>query len=919
MIENRQDALARLVFALLVLAVFGHIWFASAPLPFGGPNVVFAVAAAVLSIVLWSWQTIPRAAGVGQAIVAGLLERFRPAAPALLVALCMWGWALAVDLRSGVFDLARLGQLATGIGVLFALLCVLCARRAKVLISAIVIATSISALFGIGVVVIGEPFLGAWLRIARVAEEDLDTIFLGGRIAGLASHPSALGYQLAVAIVFGFAALVLGAPVRRARRRRLLDVVLLLLVTPMLAALLVNASRGASMGVAVGVGLCVVGVVTGRFPRRGVPRLLVVGLLVTVILTAVFNRWRNVGDLVDALHPVRQGTGDIIDLTSGGEALVSNDPQLIGHRFEGYKPGAEYEVRLREIYRMGISWRGSTIATADADGAVVVTWRRDPGRGVVRYDVRVRETAGDFARWRPFAPGLRSRGATLAVNGLAVRDATLVADDDAALWSELADLAPGAQYDLQLRAVLPAEQGPPSQARGRADGDGRLVFTWRRALLPQVVYQYRLRHATGEPWGTWRHCTPLLPPLPVWRDLREGSETLDRGTVPPDRERVGYTIAGLRPWRWYKVQVAETLADGVDRAPRHGEVVVDARPAGYVVFTWPAPRVPEGVAGYRFRVRDVTQRWLPWRDFTPSLSSRTPVPSTLSAGWSVVEDDGLIRHTLVGLPAGIKQSAQLRARDARGFGGESVAIDGLTGDDGSFVLAWRELPRARITGYQFRLWWEASGQWRPWHDLAPRFDSGGPRFAGGTTHADLAKRALSRQHTLAVAHNAQGVAGALRVQPRLLDASDFSARSRLWQLAAAWRYAFDHPFGTGVYRPLPSHVEEGVSEAMLEEVLREPPHNQFLHVLALYGFPGLCLLLLFYAFLTRAAWRAGKLAWRERDAQLRFLVVAVVAAWAAYSVNSFWVPTGPFLQEWDHYFVIGLLLSLEGILAKERQ
>ena len=911
MIENRQDALARLVFGLLLLAVFGHIWFASTPLPFGGPNVVFAVAAAALSVVLWIWQSVPlaRVAGVGHAIVAGFLARFRPAAPALLVALCMWGWVLAVYLRSDTFNLARFGQLTAGVGVLFALLCVLCARRARLLIGAVVIATSLSALFGIGVLVIGEPFLGAWLRIASVAEKDLDTILLGGRTAGLAAHPSALGYQLAVAIVFAFALLVLGAPWRHALWRRLVDAALLLLLTAMLTALLVNASRSTGLGVAVGVGLCLVGAATGSFPRRGALRLLVVGLLVTLTLTAVFNPWRNVGDWVDELHPMREGAGDIVDLASGGEALASNDPQLIGHRFEGYKPGARYDVRLRERYRMGMSWRNSLIATADADGGIVLTWRRAPHRGVVRYEFRVREIGSRRfkERFQRFAPALRSRGATLAVDGLTVGDSALAADDDAVVWTDLTDLVPAGRYDLQLRAVLPAEQGPPSQTSGPADDDGRLVFAWRRALLPQVTYQYRLRQSSNAPWSAWRQCTAFLPRLPVWPELREGSETL--GMAAPGHERVGHTFAGLRPWRWYKAQVSETLADGVDRAPRHGELVVEARPASYFVFTWPAPRVPEGVAGYKFRVRDVARRWLPWRDFTPSLSNRTPVPSTLSAGWSVVEDDRLIRHTLRGLPPGTRQLAQLRARGVHGFGGESVAVEGVTGGDGSFVLAWRELPRAKITGYQYRLWWKASEQWRPWRDLVPRFDR-------GNTRANLTGGGHSRERTLAVARNAQGVAGALRLQPRLFDAGNFSARSRLWQVAAAWRYALDHPFGTGEYQPLPSHVGEDVSEAMLEETLREPPHNQFLHVLVLYGFPGLCLLVLFYALLTRAAWRAGKLAWRERDAQLRFLVVAVVAAWAAYSVNSFWVPTGPFLQEWDHYFVLGLLLSLESIVAK---
>ena len=70
--------------------------------------------------------------------------------------------------------------------------------------------------------------------------------------------------------------------------------------------------------------------------------------------------------------------------------------------------------------------------------------------------------------------------------------------------------------------------------------------------------------------------------------------------------------------------------------------------------------------------------------------------------------------------------------------------------------------------------------------------------------------------------------------------------------------------------------------------------------------------------MARAAWRAGRLAWREPRADLRFVAVAVIGAWAAYSVNSLFVPTGPFVEDWSHCFVLGLLLSLEDILAEEQ-
>ena len=321
----RQDALAGLVFALLVLAVFGQIWFASTPLPFGGPNIGAAAAAALLAVVLWVWQSAPlaRSAGVRHAIAVGFLERFRPALPALAVALAMWAWVLSVYLRTGTFDSMRMGQLTTGIGTLFALLCVLSVRRGRRLIAALVIATSVSALFGFGVLVVGQRFVDVWMYIANVAETDLEAILVFGRTAGAAVHPGTLGYQLAVALVLGFATLVLGPPARHGRLTRLADAAVFVLVTSMLVSLVVNATRSTMLGVAMGVVLCVVGVTTAPAPRRGVVRLLVVGPALALALLAFLNPWLNLGDLFEEARPVRRSVGDVVDLPVGRERPVT--------------------------------------------------------------------------------------------------------------------------------------------------------------------------------------------------------------------------------------------------------------------------------------------------------------------------------------------------------------------------------------------------------------------------------------------------------------------------------------------------------------------------------------------------------------------------------------------------------------------
>ena len=903
-------ALARLIFALLVVAVFGHVWFASTPLPLGGPNILPAIAATLLAVVLCLWRAapLPRGAnGLRRAFAAALPRRVRSAMPVLLTACAMWAWALAVYWRTDTFDANRMGQLAVGIGVLFASLCVLTARRAKVLTAAIVVAVSLSALFGLGVLVVGGPFVDAWLRIAQVAESDLEIVLVYGRTAGAAVHTATFGYQLVVAIVLAFALLILGAPARWGRWAAAVDAALYLLLLCMLAALVVNAGRSTVLGVAVGVCLCVVGAFTARFGRRGVVRLLVVVASSLVVLLALVNPGFNVGNIVEQLRPLRLQDGDIRNLAVGGEALLSDDPHVLGHRFEGREPGVEYRVHLRARYIRGYGEQGIIMAKADAKGDVVITWRGDPERAVVAYQYRLwKAGAGQRTNWRTFAPALRSRGVRLAVAELTIGRAALTRGDPDITGAAIGKFAPGQRYDLQLRTVM---EGPTAQAHGRADEDGRLVLTWRRSVLPSGLYHCRLRRSPDEPWSVWRSCQSSLPLPPVWPELRAGGEMLEK-LAGAGVERIGHEFAGFSPWKWYRVQIQEMLAAGVARAPRHGEVVFSPRPTRYFVVTWPAPRTPEGVAGYRFRTRDVAANWLPWRTFTPSLSSKTPVLVPAPTGSSVAEEGQPVRHTLHGLPPGTKQSVQLRVRSGPVFGAESAVMNGVVGADGGLALAWRQPAEGNVAAVQFRRRSPIHTRWLLWQELTPPLN-------GGYTAVALRAPGRTDDEVVNVAHVARRVDGGLRLRP--VQTFDFYGRSRLAQAAMAWRYTLDHPFGTGVYRPTRAHAGEDVHDAKLDELLRLWPHNQFLHVLVLYGFPGLCLLLLFYGCLARAAWRAGRLAWREPRADLHLLVVAVVAAWAAYSANSLFLPTGPLLQDWSHCFVLGLLLSLEGILAEEQR
>ena len=138
---------------------------------------------------------------------------------------------------------------------------------------------------------------------------------------------------------------------------------------------------------------------------------------------------------------------------------------------------------------------------------------------------------------------------------------------------------------------------------------------------------------------------------------------------------------------------------------------------------------------------------------------------------------------------------------------------------------------------------------------------------------------------------------------------------RTCQVIAAWRYFVENPFGTGIYSPERSHICADVEPVMAEHLLRHWPHNQFLHILVIYGFPGLILLTLFYLLVLRALYPTIRAIIAAGDSGLHFLGVAVLGAFVAYTVTSLLTPLGPFIIDWGHFFVLGLIFSLQRITA----
>ena len=146
---------------------------------------------------------------------------------------------------------------------------------------------------------------------------------------------------------------------------------------------------------------------------------------------------------------------------------------------------------------------------------------------------------------------------------------------------------------------------------------------------------------------------------------------------------------------------------------------------------------------------------------------------------------------------------------------------------------------------------------------------------------------------------------------RVLSLSDRSARIRAPMMVTAVRYGWDYPLGTGAYRPDEAHIPGGTPEELVEPLLRQVPHNQFLHVLVLYGFPGLALVIIFYVFVLRSLLSSVRSTLGSLDGGAAFLVSALGGAVAAYVINSLLQPSGPFLGDWFQFFLIGLVFSVQ--------
>ena len=152
---------------------------------------------------------------------------------------------------------------------------------------------------------------------------------------------------------------------------------------------------------------------------------------------------------------------------------------------------------------------------------------------------------------------------------------------------------------------------------------------------------------------------------------------------------------------------------------------------------------------------------------------------------------------------------------------------------------------------------------------------------------------------------------------RLISVEDTSARARLPMAVTAFRYAVEHPLGTVVYRPEPRHLPSGLDSRIQREVLSHTPHNQFLVVLVYYGWPGFALLMLFYGVILSVLASSIRVALKLRTAGAIVLVASIAGSVAAYGCNSLFHNAGPFVGDWYHWIVIGLVFGAHRALKRE--
>lgn len=371
----------RPLFALVLATVLAQHWFASTPLPWGGPNVLLGAAAALAAALLLARQGARSSWAEWPALIAPL----RPAAPAIATAVLAGVWALVVHALTNTAAPLRLAQTALGIGLLCATcLAVDTARRAALLAATFVLATFVSALFGLGVAFVQDPFLSVWLLIADVQPKFLEVVKTG-RLAGLAADTPAFGYQLTVALPLALAALLLG-PGSRGRVGGVAVVPFVMLLT-LAIALAIDGSRSTLLAVVAGGALVLAAALSRAETRHRLPLALgLTALSLVAILNLPLTAAAVPGEL-PAPSPGRAGQALAIKGLMAGIDATASRPRAVTE-VRRLEPAAAHtvEVRARELDATGPP--AGILATAGPTGKLTVSWDAPEDASPIRYEFR---------------------------------------------------------------------------------------------------------------------------------------------------------------------------------------------------------------------------------------------------------------------------------------------------------------------------------------------------------------------------------------------------------------------------------------------------------------------------------------------------------------------------------------------------
>ncbi len=402
---NEQDMAGapprtRLLFALALATLITHHWFASTPLPLGGPNVVLGVLATLAAAL--------HVARHGRAQWPTLIASLRPAAAAIAVALLALVWALAVHGLTSTAAPLRLAQTALGLGVLCATCLAVQTQRQAILMAIVfVVATFVSALFGLAVAFLQEPFLSVWLLIADVQPKFLEALWASDRLAGIAADTPAFGYQLVVALPFALAALLF-TPVHRGHAPLIwLGGASYIMLMTFITALAIDGSRSVLVAATISSAFVVVlSLRSAAAAWRAGSAVALMALGFIVIFSPALHSPSEpkelpvLADAVDVRVPPIEGLAVGI-----GAQPAASARSRVATEVRKLEPGATYTVQLRARHLKTAGRPGEIVATASPAGRITTSWQVPRDLNFIRYESRVRRMGeADWSKWHRQGP-----------------------------------------------------------------------------------------------------------------------------------------------------------------------------------------------------------------------------------------------------------------------------------------------------------------------------------------------------------------------------------------------------------------------------------------------------------------------------------------------------------------------------------